>query len=136
MQTAVYWSSRAPHASMADEMPYKALHGKEANLGHLRAIGARPFVHVETRTKKLEHRSWEGRLVCYSMESKSFPINNASTRRVRESRNVIFIATPSVLPEPDFVSGFDEGEFTYGEYDDMVRAELHFQSRFCFAFCC
>ena len=64
MQTAVYWSSRAPHASMADEMPYKALHGKEANLGHLRAIGARPFVHVETRTKKLEHRSWEGRLVC------------------------------------------------------------------------
>ena len=32
-----------------------------------------------------------------------------------------FIETPSVLPEPDLVSGFDEGEFTYDEYDDMVR---------------
>ena len=40
---------------------------------------------------------------------------------MHESRNVIFIETPSVLPEPDLVSGFDVGEFTYDEYDDMVR---------------
>ena len=48
MQTAVYLSNRAPHASLADETPYKALYGKDANLGYLRAIGARAFVHVET----------------------------------------------------------------------------------------
>ena len=81
-------------------------------------------MHVETHTKKLEHRAWEGRLVGFSMDSKSFRIYNASTRSVRESRNVIFMETPSVLPEQDLVSGFDEGEFTYDEYDDMVRDVL------------
>ena len=124
MQTAVYLINRAPHASLAGETPYKALYGKDTNLGHLRAIGARAFVHVETHTKKPEHRAWEGRLVGYSMERKSFRIYNASTRSVRESRNVIFIETPSVLPEPDLVSGFDEGKLTYDEYDDMVRDVL------------
>ena len=106
---------------LADETPYKALYGKDANLGHLRAIGARGFVHVETHTKKLKPRAWEGRLVGYSMDSKSFRIYNALTRSVRESRNVIFIETPSVSHEPDLVGDFEEGEFTYDEYDDMVR---------------
>ena len=78
-------------------------------------------MHVETHTKKLEHRAREGRLVGYSTDSKSFRIYNASARSVREARNVIFVETPSVLPEPDLVSGFDEGGFTYDEYDDMVR---------------
>ena len=119
-QTAVYVSNRVPHAALANETPYKALYGKEAHLGHLRVIGARAFVHVETHTKKLEHRAWEGCLVGYSVDSNSFRVYNSSTRSVRESRNVIFIEAPSVLPEPDLVSGFDEGEFTYDDYD-MVR---------------
>ena len=50
MQTAVYVSSRVPHAALANETPYKALYGKDAHLGHLRAIGARAFVHVERHT--------------------------------------------------------------------------------------
>ena len=108
MQTAVYMSNRALHASLADETPYKALYGKDANLGRLRAIAARALVHVETHTKKSEQRPWEERLVSYSMDSTSFRIYNASTRSVRESRNVIFTETPSVLPEPDLVSGFDK----------------------------
>ena len=71
MQTAVYVSNRVPHAALANETPYKALYGKDVHLGHLRVIGARAFVHVETHTKKLEHRAWEGRLVGYSVDSKS-----------------------------------------------------------------
>ena len=35
------------HAALANETPYKALYGKDAHLGHLRAIGPRAFVHVE-----------------------------------------------------------------------------------------
>ena len=79
-------------------------------------------MHVETHTKKLEHRTWtwEGRLVGYSVDSKSFRVYNSSTRSVRESRNVIFIVTPSVLSETDLVSSFDEGEFTYDDYDDNL----------------
>ena len=33
-----------------------------------------------------------------------------------------------VLPEPDLVNGFDEGEFTYDEYDDMVRDVRNYTS--------
>ena len=55
------------------------------------------------------------------MDSKSFRVCKPSTGSVRESRNGIFVETPSVMPEPDFVSGFDEGNITYDEFDDMVR---------------
>ena len=85
-------------------------------------------MHVETHTKKLEHRAWEGRLVGYSMDGKSFRIFNASTRSVRQSRNIIFIETLSVLPEPDLVNGFYEGEYTYDGCDDMVRDVRNFTS--------
>ena len=57
IQTAVYLSNRAPHASLAHETPYKALYGTDANLGHLRAIEGRAFVHLETHTHKLKHRA-------------------------------------------------------------------------------
>ena len=53
MQTAVYLSNRVPHAALGTITPYRALYGKDANLGHLRAIEARAFVHVETHTRKL-----------------------------------------------------------------------------------
>ena len=83
---------------------------------------------METHTKKLENCAWEGHLVGYSVDSKSFRVYNSSTSSVRESRNVISIETPSVLPEPDLVSGFDEGELTYDDYD-MVRDVRNYTSR-------
>ena len=72
MQMAVYVSNRVPHAALANETPYKAPYGKDAHLGHLWAIGARAFVHMETHTKKLDRRAWEGRLVGDSVESVFF----------------------------------------------------------------
>lgn len=122
MQTAVYLSNRSPHAALNNGTPYKALYGKDAYLGHLRVVGARAFVHQETYTKKLEHRAWEGRLVGYSMDSKAYRIYNAETRRVRESRNVIFLETPYIVPPPSpDVGGYDDSAFTHDSHDDMVR---------------
>ena len=86
MQTAVFLSNRSPHAALNNGTPYKALYGKDAYLGHLRVIRSRAFVHHETYTKKLEHRAWEGRLVGYSMESKSYRVYNAETRCAGESK--------------------------------------------------
>ena len=58
-------------------------------------------MHVETHTTKLEDKAWEGRLCGYSMNSKAYRIFNPETRRVTESRNVIFIETPvSTLIDP------------------------------------
>eukprot|EP00752_Nemacystus_decipiens_P010530 g9376.t2 len=118
MQTAVYLSNRTPHAALHNGTPYKALYGKEAYLGHVRDIGSRAFVHEETHTRKLEHRAWEGRLVGYSTDSKSYRVYNAATRRVRVSRNVVFIETPPAPPSLD-ERGFDDGEFNYGDHDEM-----------------
>ena len=55
-------------------------------------------MHVKTHTKKLDCRAWEGRLVGYSVDNKSFPVYNPATRSVRESRNVTFIETSSAVP--------------------------------------
>ncbi|CAB1113505.1 unnamed protein product [Ectocarpus sp. CCAP 1310/34] len=102
---------------------YKALYGKDAYLGHNRVIGSRAFVHEETHTRKLEHLAWEGRLVGYSTDSKSYRIYNSETRRARVSRNFVFIETPPVAPALD-EGGFDDGEFTYDNHDDMELLPL------------
>ena len=119
MQTAVFLSNRSPHAALNNWTPYKALYGKDTYLGNLRVIGSRAFVHHDVYSKKLEHHAWEGRLVGYSMDRKSYWVYNAERRRVRDSRNVIFIDTPSVMPPPD-VGGYGAREFTYDGHDDMV----------------
>ena len=54
-------------------------------------IGSRAIVHEEVHTNKLEHRAWEGRLVGFSEERKSYQIYSSERRRVRVSQNVIFI---------------------------------------------
>ena len=56
----------------------------------------------------------------YSLDSKSYRLNNAQTRRARESRNVIFIET---TPAPHSLDerGFYDGEFTYDDKNAMIR---------------
>ena len=128
MQTAVYLSNRVPHAALGNITLYKALYSKDANLGHLRVIGARSFVHVETHTRKLDPKAWEGRLCGYSMDSKSFRIYNPAKGNVRESRNVIFIETPSTLPDSAPASGLTDGEFTYENNDGLLRDVVDYTS--------
>ena len=65
----------------------------------------------KTHTKKLEDRSWEGRLCGYSQDTKAYRIYNEKTNKV-ESRNVVFIETPSKLVspptnEPDNINDMD-----------------------------
>ena len=121
MQTAVYLSNRVPRTALGNITLYKALYGKDANLGHLRAIGARAFVHVKTYARKLDPKAWEGRLCGYNMDNKSFRIYNPAEGNVRESINVIFIETPLTLPDPAPASGLTDGEFTYEDSDDLLR---------------
>ena len=94
------------------------MHGKDADLRHLRVIGARAF---ETHQKKLDPRAWEGRVVGFGQDSLAYRVYHAGSQTVRESRNVIFIETPSVVPAPDFETAFDEGTFAYDAPDDLVR---------------
>ena len=85
------------------------------------------FVHIETFTNKLDARAWEGRLVGYSTDSTSFRVYHPETRKVRESRNVVFIETPSVAPDPDLM--LDEGALEYHEPDELVRDVRNYATR-------
>ena len=57
--TTVYLCNRMPHSGIDMETPFKRLYGKEANLSHLKNIGARAFVHIKD-DKNLKPKSWEG----------------------------------------------------------------------------
>ena len=75
----------------------------------------------DIRATKLEHRVWEGFLVGYRMDRKSFRIFYPTTKSERERRSVIFMQMPAVMPEPGVVSGFHDREFTYDDYDDCFE---------------
>ena len=44
---AAYPKNRNPHKALKMKTPFKMLHGEEADLSHLRVIGARTFVHIK-----------------------------------------------------------------------------------------
>ena len=97
MLTAAYLCHRMPHSGLDMETPFKWLYGKEANLSHLKIIGARAFVYIKD-AKKLEPKSWEGMLCGFSEdEALSYRIWNPKTRRVVEIKNVTIIQRPPHL---------------------------------------
>ena len=123
--TATYLANRMPHSALQTQAPFTVLFGVHAKLDHLRAIGVRAFVHVERHTTKLEDKAWDGRLCDYSMNSKAYRIYNPETRRITESRNVIFIETPaSTLIDPytsnnSDANGSQEGNSSSGNTTDI-----------------
>lgn len=72
MFTAAFLGNRVPHSTIRMQFLYKILYWTESDLRLLRAIAARPFLHIETQTKNLELKVFEGRLVGYSNNSESY----------------------------------------------------------------
>ena len=56
--TAVYLTNRSSHSALGGRTPFFKMHGKEADLSTLRAIGSRAFVHIEPHTPKLGDKAW------------------------------------------------------------------------------
>ena len=48
---ASFPKNRTPHKAVKMGTPFKMLHGEEADLSHLHAIGARTFVHIKDSRK-------------------------------------------------------------------------------------
>ena len=133
---ATYLANGMPHSSLQTQAPFTVLFGIQAKLGHLRPIGVRAFVHIETHTVKLEDKAWEGRLCGYSMNNKAYRICNPDTRRVTESRNVIFIETPASTlidsytsnntndagdPQEDSSSSGNTADISIKDHDEVPR---------------
>ena len=95
---AVCLKNRTPHKALTMKTSFSMLHGEKADPQHLRVIGARTFVHIKN-SRKLDAVAWEGKVCDYSEEKKSYRVWIPKTRRVVESRKVIFIETsPHLLP--------------------------------------
>ncbi|CAM9557503.1 unnamed protein product, partial [Sphacelaria rigidula] len=80
----------SPHSALDMQSRHKMLKETESDLKHLQVVGARVFVHIERHTSKLALEAAEGRLVGYSNDSKTYRDYNPATRRIIESRNVVF----------------------------------------------
>ena len=81
MMTAFYLCNRIPHSVLKMETPCKMLFRKDADIYHLRIIGARALVHIK-HAKKLDHTLWEGMVHGFGQnESSSFRNLNPNTRR-------------------------------------------------------
>ena len=134
MLTAAYLLNRSPHPALGMETHYKKLNGKEADLSLLKIIGARAFVHID---KKLGNKAWEGRLCGHRQESKACRVYNPETRKVVESRNVVFIETPPhAVPPPDDneyqASGWkpmNDNDELYNNDDNLLRDIRDYTSR-------
>ena len=92
---------------------------KDADLSHLKIIGARAFIRIKN-SNKLGHTSWEGMVCGFSeTESNSYRIWNPKTRRVVESRDVVFIETPpNLLPAARRLSPQQDLESPSYDYSD------------------
>ena len=123
-ETAVFLINRSPHRAIDGNSPYARLFGKEPDLSGLRAIGARAFVHEERYGNKLEDKAWEGVMLGYGKDSRSYRTYNPHNRRITESRNVTFIETPhrslKDAGRDDFSSGNDEED----ETDEVYRQDF------------
>lgn len=89
--TAAYLHARTPSTSQDGRTPYECFNGRKPNLSHLREIGCRAFVLIETHNPKLNARSIECVLIGYTPRSKSYRCWERPTGKVYNSYNVRFI---------------------------------------------
>ena len=95
---AVYIVNRAPSTPPGGKTPFSTWHGgTPPRLEHLRTFGAHALVHEERYVKTLTMKAWEGHMVGYGNDSKTYRIWESGTKIV-ESRNETFIETLPVMP--------------------------------------
>ena len=91
-ETTTYIITRSPHWALGGKSPYPKLYSRNPDLS-LHVVCARAFVHKEAHVHKLEPKAWEGLMIGYGKDSRSYRIYNPQTRRITERRNVTFIET-------------------------------------------
>ena len=75
-EITTYIINRFPHRVLGGKSPYSKLYSTNPDLASLRIIGARAFVHKETHVHKLEQKAWEGLMIGYGKDSRSYRIYN------------------------------------------------------------
>ena len=92
---AVAWTSyilnQCPTKSVKNKTPHEAWSGKKPTVEHLRVSGCIAYAQVpKARRKKLDDRGEKCIFIGYSTHSKAYKLYNPTTKKVLESRDVIF----------------------------------------------
>ena len=100
--TAVYLMNRCTTSGVHEVTPHEKYYGNKLDLSHVRIFGSIAYVHIPNeKRQKLDPKSEKCILVGYSLEQKGYKCFNASTRKVRVSRDVVFDeSASSYAPEP------------------------------------
>jgi hypothetical protein len=89
--TAAYLHARTPSRSQAGITPHEGFEKIEPNLKHLREIGCRVFVLIETHNPKVYERSIECVLIRHVPNCKAYRCWQRTTGKIFHSGNVRFI---------------------------------------------
>jgi len=99
--TACYLTNRTPVASQAGHTPYERWFGHKPNLSHLREIGCRAFVLIQSQhNPKVYNRSLECVLIGYSPDSKAYRCYHRASHKVIVSYHVSFIESHDAHETP------------------------------------
>ena len=99
MQATAYLRDCTPTRMLKNMTPYQAHYGLKLDLSHLRELGCRAFILIQPEhQKKINSHSFEGILVGYSHNSKTYRCYYPKTGRIFISCHVTFIESKDSIP--------------------------------------
>ena len=92
MNTAVSLQNRTPNSRTGNSTPYEKWYGKKPSLCHLKSFGSEAYVHIpKIFRQKLDSKATKMLFVGYDGHSSNYRLFNPETRKVVQSRDVIFM---------------------------------------------
>lgn len=105
LSTAVYLINRLSSQTLNLESPYFRLYQQTPHYGHLHTFGYICFVHLPSHEPhKLSAQSIKCAFMGYSTNHKGFVCYGSSSKRLRVSRNVVFLKSKYFFPTCDQLS--------------------------------
>ena len=90
--TAVILRNRSPTVAVKGSTPYESFIGKKPDVSNLKVFGCDAFMHVPQETrKKWDAKSVKCIFIGYSQIRKGYRLWNPQTKRVHETRDVVFV---------------------------------------------
>ncbi|GJT54819.1 retrovirus-related pol polyprotein from transposon TNT 1-94 [Tanacetum coccineum] len=96
VDTSTYILNRILIRAIIGKTPYVILKGRKPTLDYFRVFGSKCFIlNTKDYITKFDPKSYECVFLGYSQNSKAYIILNKHTRKIEESLNVTFSATPT-----------------------------------------
>ncbi len=90
--TAVILRNRSPTIAVKGMTPYESFIGRKPDVSNLRVFGCDAYMHVPRETrKKWDAKSVKCIFIGYSLIRKGYRLWNTQTKRVHETRDVVFV---------------------------------------------